>query len=51
MKKALKIIAGIVLGIVALAVLLVMTLPLWLGPVVKPLANVWTGNTSSTTPV
>ena len=39
MKKALKIIVGIVLGIVALALLLVLTLPLWLGPVVKPIAN------------
>lgn len=39
MKKILKTIAGIILGIVALAVLLVLTLPLWLGPVVKPIAN------------
>ncbi|MBR3222539.1 MAG: AsmA family protein [Kiritimatiellae bacterium] len=39
MKKALKIIAGIVIGIVALALLLVLTLPIWLGPVVKPIAN------------
>ncbi|MBQ3290586.1 MAG: AsmA family protein [Kiritimatiellae bacterium] len=39
MKKALKIIAGIVVGIIAFALLLVLTLPLWLGPVVKPIAN------------
>ncbi|MBO7684678.1 MAG: hypothetical protein J6T51_08145 [Kiritimatiellae bacterium] len=39
MKKLLKILGGIVLGIVALALVLVLTLPLWLGPVVKPAAN------------
>lgn len=37
--KALKIIGKILLWIVILAVLLVLTLPLWLGPVVKPIAN------------
>ena len=39
MKKLLKILGCIVLGIVALALVLVLTLPLWLGPVVKPSAN------------
>ena len=39
MKRILKIVGGIILGIVVLALLLVMTLPLWLGPVVKPIAN------------
>lgn len=39
MKKLLKIVGGIILGIVVLALLLVLTLPLWLGPVVKPIAN------------
>ena len=39
MKKALKIIAEIIIGIVALVLLLVLTLPIWLGPVVKPIAN------------
>ena len=39
MKKFLKIVGGIILGIVVLALALVLTLPLWLGPVVKPLAN------------
>ena len=39
MKKILKIVGGIILGIVVLALLLVLTLPLWLGPVVKPIAN------------
>lgn len=39
MKKALKIIGGIVLAIVALVIVLVLTLPIWLGPVVKPVAN------------
>ena len=39
MKKALKIIAFAIGGVVALALLLVLTLPLWLGPVVKPMVN------------
>ena len=39
MKKLLKILGIIVASIVALALLLVLTLPLWLGPVVKPIAN------------
>ena len=39
MKKLLKILGITILSIVALALLLVLTLPLWLGPVVKPLAN------------
>ena len=39
MKKLLKILGWIILGIVALALVLVLTLPLWLGPVVKPSAN------------
>ena len=39
MKKLLKILGCIILGIVALALVLVLTLPLWLGPVVKPSAN------------
>ena len=39
MKKLLKILGCIILGIVALALILVLTLPLWLGPVVKPSAN------------
>lgn len=38
-KKALKVIGYVVGGIVALALLLVLTLPLWLGPVVKPTVN------------
>ena len=37
--KILKTIGKILLGIVIVAVLLVLTLPLWLGPVVKPIAN------------
>ena len=39
MKKLLKVLGCIILGIVALALILVLTLPLWLGPVVKPTAN------------
>ena len=39
MKKFLKIVGWIILGIVVLALALVLTLPLWLGPVVKPMAN------------
>ena len=39
MKKLLKILGCIILGIVALALILVLTLPIWLGPVVKPTAN------------
>ena len=39
MKKFLKIVGWIILGIVVLALALVLTLPLWLGPVVKPVAN------------
>ncbi len=37
--KLLKVLLWIVGGVVALVVLLVATLPLWLGPVVKPSAN------------
>jgi len=37
--KALKLIGKVLLWIVVLVVLLVLTLPLWLGPVVKPIAN------------
>ena len=40
MKKFLKFVMYVVLIAVALVVLLVATLPLWLGPVVKPAANV-----------
>ena len=39
MKKALKIVCWAFLGLVALVVLLVATLPLWLGPVARPVAN------------
>ena len=39
MKKAIKVILCIIGGLVALIVALVATLPLWLGPVVKPSAN------------
>ena len=39
MKKAIKIIVGTLVAIVALVLVLVLTLPLWLGPVVKPTAN------------
>ena len=39
MKKFLKIVGWTILCIVALVLLLVLTLPLWLGPVVKPAAN------------
>ena len=39
MKKALKIVGITLLALVGLVVLLVLTLPLWLGPVVKPAAN------------
>ena len=39
MKKLLKILGWIILGVFALALVLVLTLPLWLGPVVKPTAN------------
>ena len=49
MKKILKVI-GIILGsIVALALLLVLTLPIWLGPVVKPIANASVPNITKTT--
>ena len=48
MKKLLKIVGGIVLGIVVLALLLVLTLPLWLGPVVKPIANAAVPNVTKT---
>ena len=48
MKKLLKIVGGIVLGIVVLALLLVLTLPLWLGPVVKPIANTAVPNVTKT---
>ena len=37
--KAVKLILKVVLGIVAVVLIAVMTLPLWLGPVVKPLAS------------
>lgn len=40
MKKFLKFVMYVVLIAVALVVLLVATLPLWLGPVVKPAANI-----------
>ena len=40
MKKFLKFVLYVVLIAVALVVLLVATLPLWLGPVVKPAANI-----------
>ena len=40
MKKFLKFVMYAVLIAVALVVLLVATLPLWLGPVVKPAANI-----------
>ena len=39
MKKAVKIIVGAVIAVVALVLILVLTLPIWLGPVVKPIAN------------
>ena len=39
MKKAIKIILGTILALVAIVLVLVLTLPLWLGPVVKPTAN------------
>ena len=39
MKKTLKFVCWTLLGLVALVVLLVATLPLWLGPVARPLAN------------
>ena len=39
MKKFLKILGITIASIVALVLLLVLTLPLWLGPVVKPIAN------------
>lgn len=39
MKKILKVIAYLIGGIIALALLLVMTLPLWLGPIVRPTIN------------
>ena len=48
MKKILKVI-GIILGsIVALALLLVLTLPIWLGPVVKPVASAAVPNFTKT---
>ena len=40
MKKFIKFVLYVVLAAVALVVLLVATLPLWLGPVVKPAANI-----------
>lgn len=39
MKKALKIIFGIFVALLLFIVLAVVTLPIWLGPVVKPVAN------------
>lgn len=39
MKKAIKIVLWTLLGLVALVVLLVATLPLWFGPVARPVAN------------
>ena len=39
MKKLIKSLVYTILAIVAIAVVLVLTLPLWVGPVVKPLAN------------
>ena len=39
MKKLLKIVLWSAVALVALAVLLVATLPLWLGPVARPIAN------------
>ncbi len=39
MKKAFKVILWSLLGLVVLAVLLVATIPLWVGPVVRPIAN------------
>ena len=39
MKKALKILAWTILGILALVVVLVLTIPLWLGPTVASVAN------------
>ena len=48
MKKLLKVLGIIVLSIVALVLLLVLTLPLWLGPVVKPLANAAVPNITKT---
>ena len=40
MKKAIKIILGIVLALVALIVILIAALPLYVGPVVRPAVNV-----------
>jgi len=48
MKKLLKILGITILSIVALVLLLVLTLPLWLGPVVKPLANAAVPNITKT---
>lgn len=39
MKKLAKFLLKVVLGVVALVLLAVLTLPVWLGPVVKPVAN------------
>jgi len=39
MKKIIKFVIGAVIVVVAVVVLAVLTLPLWLGPVVKPVAN------------
>ena len=39
MKKLIKSLVYTILAIVAIAVVLVLTLPLWVGPVVKPLAT------------
>ena len=39
MKKALKILAWTLIGILALVLILVLTIPLWLGPTVKSVAN------------
>lgn len=39
MKKAIKLILGLIVASILLVVVLILTLPLWLGPVVKPTAN------------
>ena len=39
MKRAIKFVLWTILGLVALVVLLVATLPLWFGPVARPIAN------------